>query len=96
MAEVYPKIKITGVFPPINIQMKQVKDFVKELNSATCQEFFQQFIHRPHCRLLPADHRQSHRESVLLRMLHLVEFFLHHGYVISYDTDKALSHSSYS
>ena len=94
VAEVYPKIKVTGVFPLINIQKKQVNNFVKELDSATCQEFLQQCIHRPHCRVLPADHRQSHRESVLLRMLHLVEFFLHHGYVISFVTDKALTHSS--
>ena len=28
---------------------------------------------------------------MLLRMLHLVEFFLHHGYVIAFDTDRALN-----
>ena len=38
--------------------------------------------------------QSSDRESVLLSMLHLVELFLHHGYVISFDTDKALTHSS--
>ena len=66
VAEVYPKIKVTGVFPLIIIQKKQVKDFVKELDGATCQEFLQQFIHRPYCRVLQADHRQSHREKCCL------------------------------
>ena len=66
VAEVCPKIKVTGVFPLMNIQKKQVKDFVKELDGATCQEFSQQCIHRPHCRVLPADHRQNYREKCCL------------------------------
>ena len=94
VAEICSKIKVTGVFPLINIQKKQANTFVKELDGAICQEFLQQCIHRPHCRVLPEDHRQSHRESVLLRMLHLVEFFLYQGFVISFDPDKVLTHSS--
>ena len=92
VAEVCSKIKVTGVFTLINIQPMQLKNFVKELDGPTCQEFSRQSIHILHYRVLPADHRQSHRESVLLRMLHLAEFFLHHGYVISFDSDN--THSS--
>ena len=64
MAVVYPKIKETGVFPLINIQKKYAKIFVKELDGTTCQKFSQQCIHSLHCRVLPADHRQSQKEGV--------------------------------